>query len=155
MNLARKSQPSFYTNYNTDLQFPCKLPAYMAIEPLSDLIQRRLRDLNMSKSELAEKIGRTRAYVGTLANGTAANRSGQTIPSPDVVEKLAIHLKVSRDQILTAIGYPPENLPDPRLEGVFVAFHNLQPDKQDQAIEDLLLVLDIFRAKQEKEKNQQ
>lgn len=77
-------------------------------ETLSELIQRRLRELNLTKSELARSVGVSRAYIGSLANATANTRSGIHRPKPSIVTSLAKHLHVSESEILTAIGYNPE-----------------------------------------------
>ena len=90
------------------------------MENLSQLISRRLNELRLSKSDLATLIGKSRAYVGDLANGTAGTQSGQYRPSPAVITSLATHLKVTEAEILNAIGYnagkpetrKPQNLPE-------------------------------------------
>jgi transcriptional regulator with XRE-family HTH domain len=80
----------------------------MKPETLGALITRRLNDLNMSKAELARRIGKSPAYVGDLANDTAKTKSGKYDPSPEVIDALAYHLQISREEILVALDYLPQ-----------------------------------------------
>lgn len=73
-------------------------------ETLGKLIQRRLNELKMSKAELARRIGKSPAYVGDLANDTAKTKSGTYVPSAEVVDALAYHLQISREEILVTLG---------------------------------------------------
>lgn len=87
-------------------------------ETLSQLISRRLNDLGLNKAELARRLGMSRAYITSLANGNATTRSGQHRPSSDVIAGLAKHLRVSEARILSAIGdLPFEKLSDPTKAG--------------------------------------
>ena len=81
----------------------CKL--LLNLENLSQLITRRLKELDLSKSDLAKRIGKSRAYVTDLANATANTPSGQYRPSPEVLSSLAKNLKVSELEILRAAGF--------------------------------------------------
>lgn len=96
-------QDSLYKQTSHTLPIICKVSLEM--ESIGDLIQRRLKELNLSKSKLAEIVGVSRAYIGDLANGTAKTQSGFYKPKPETVTKLANALKVSENEILEAIGY--------------------------------------------------
>lgn len=76
---------------------------------LSELVQERLQALKMSKSELARRVGVSRSYIVNIANGTAATRSGQYKPSPDVISKMAKALEIPESSLLAAIGYGDTN----------------------------------------------
>ena len=81
-------------------------------ETLGQLIQRRLTELKMSKAELARRIGKSPAYVGDLANDTAKTKSGTYVPSAEVVDALAYHLQISREEILVVLDYLPQTSDD-------------------------------------------
>ncbi len=102
------SQELLYRKRGRALQNSCKVLPYVS-ETISELIQRRIRELGISKSALAERVGVSRAYIGDLANGTAKTRSGFYRPKPEIVKKLAESLEVSEIEILNALGYAPQN----------------------------------------------
>lgn len=79
-------------------------------ETLGGLISRRLNELNMSKAELARRIGKSPAYVGDLANDTAKTKTGKYVPSQEVVDSLAYHLQISREEILVSLDYLPQTM---------------------------------------------
>ncbi len=81
-------------------------------ETLGKLIQRRLTELKMSKAELARRIGKSPAYVGDMANDTAKTKSGTYVPSAEVVDALAYHLQISREEILVVLDYLPQTSDD-------------------------------------------
>jgi transcriptional regulator with XRE-family HTH domain len=81
-------------------------------ETLGQLIQRRLTELKMSKAELARRIGKSPAYVGDMANDTAKTKSGTYVPSAEVVDALAYHLQISREEILVVLDYLPQTSDD-------------------------------------------
>lgn len=81
-------------------------------ETLGSLIQRRLKELKMSKAELARRIGKSPAYVGDLANDTAKTKSGTYVPSAEVVDALSFHLQISREEILVRLDYLPQTTDD-------------------------------------------
>ncbi len=81
-------------------------------ETLGQLIQRRLKELKMSKAELARRIGKSPAYVGDMANDTAKTKSGTYVPSAEVVDALAYHLQISREEILVVLDYLPQTSDD-------------------------------------------
>lgn len=81
-------------------------------ETLGKLIQRRLTELKMSKAELARRIGKSPAYVGDMANDTAKTKSGTYVPSAEVVDALAYHLQISREEILVVLDYLPQTTND-------------------------------------------
>lgn len=117
-NIQNRCQVSAYNNFSHSLLFSCKVIANL--ENLSQLISRRLNETGLSKSDLAKLIGKSRAYVTDLANGTAATQSGQYRPSPEVMASLAKHLEISENEILNAAGYntgarsnrKPQTLPE-------------------------------------------
>lgn len=94
------------------LRIVCKVSQYMpetsAAETIGNLILRRLKDLNISKAELAKRVGVSRAYIGDLANQTAKTQTGFYRPGPEIVQKLAHELQVPASEILNAIGYTTE-----------------------------------------------
>jgi transcriptional regulator with XRE-family HTH domain len=84
----------------------------MKDEKLGELITRQLNELNLSKAELARRIGKSPAYVGDLANDSAKTKSGKYYPSPEVVDALAYHLQVSRQELLVTLDYLPQTSDD-------------------------------------------
>lgn len=100
----------------------CKLLANVKQENLTELVQRRLKELGLKKSHLAEKTGLSRTYITDIANGTGNTQSGQYRPSPEVISSLSKHLQVSEIEILNAIGYSSESkqqsIPKPILEAI-------------------------------------
>lgn len=84
----------------------CKLIATVK-ENVSDLIQRRLKELNIKKSELARRTGFSRTYITDLANGTGNTQSGQYNLPPETVNKLAKALEIADTEILSAMNYLP------------------------------------------------
>lgn len=79
------------------------------MESTSDLIQRRLSELGIKKSDLAKKAKVSRAYIGDLANGTAKTQSGSYRPSPEIVARLVKALEITESEFLRTLGYAPEN----------------------------------------------
>lgn len=77
-------------------------------ETLSQLVQRRLKELNTSKAAVARKVGVSRSYIGNIANETAPTQSGQYNLSPDTVSGLAKALEINESEILEAMNYLPE-----------------------------------------------
>lgn len=80
----------------------------MSDETISELIRRRLRDLGMTKSDLAKRLRVSRTYIGALTNATAKTPSGVYRPRQAIVAGLAKHLKTTEAEIqlftLTAIA---------------------------------------------------
>lgn len=79
-------------------------------ENLSELVRRRIKELNTSKAAIARAVGVSRSYIGNIANGTAPTQSGQYNLSPETVGKLAKVLEVSESEILSAMDYLSENV---------------------------------------------
>lgn len=103
-----QSQEILYNYDSHALQDNCKVLRYVN-ESLGQLIQRRLRELDISKADVAKKVGVSRAYIGALANGTAKTQSGFYRPKPEIVSKLAEALHIAENDILDALGYAPES----------------------------------------------
>ncbi len=101
-----------YTNTSQTLQINCKVGLYM--ESLSELLQRRMTELDLNKSKLAEMVGVSRAYIGDLANGTAKTKSGIYRPKPEIIAGLAKALKVSESEILNSLGHNIKNTSESR-----------------------------------------
>lgn len=78
-------------------------------EKLSELVSRRMKEMRIGPSDLARLVGKTRGYIGNMANGTAPTKSGEYEPSPEVVSSLAKALEVDEQEILEAMDYLPEN----------------------------------------------
>lgn len=74
-------------------------------ERLSELIARRIRELDLSNAELARRTGLTRGYIGNIVNETAPTRSGQYNLSQSTIAALARELKITETEILTSMGY--------------------------------------------------
>jgi transcriptional regulator with XRE-family HTH domain len=103
-------------------------------ESLSQLIQRRVRELNISKAEAARRCGITRSYFGNMANQTAPTESGQYEPSPEVVAGLSKGLEVSEIEILDSIGYIGHSGKDAErveLEAMYRKRKNLSPARRE------------------------
>ncbi len=93
-----------YNKNSNSGQNPSRLIATVS-EKLSELVARRLKELKISKAELARLTGLSRTYITDIANATANTQNGQYRPSPEVAEKLAKYLKVSIEEITGSIGY--------------------------------------------------
>ena len=92
-------------------------------ETLGELIQRRMKDVGIpSKAELARRLGISSAYAGDLANDTGKTKEGTYMPSPELTSKLIEVLKVSENEVLSAIGYAEKtngsSVPKPILEAI-------------------------------------
>ena len=81
------------------------------MESLSELIQRRMKELNIKKTQLADKVGVSRAYIGDLANGTAKTKSGIYRPKPEIISALSKALKVQESEILNSLGHNVDETP--------------------------------------------
>jgi transcriptional regulator with XRE-family HTH domain len=101
-------------------------------ETLGKLIQRRLTELKMSKAELARRIGKSPAYVGDMANDTAKTKSGTYVPSAEVVDALAYHLQISREEILVVLDYLPQTSDDLSKEfpALMSGYEKLSPENR-------------------------
>lgn len=64
-------------------------------EDLSALVQRRIRELNLSNSEVARRAKLSRSYIGNIVNRTAPTQSGQYNLSPEAARNLALAIEVS------------------------------------------------------------
>ena len=89
----------------------CKLSANVS-ENLSQLFQRRIKELNIRKAEVARRSGLSRTYITDIANGTANTQSGEYRPTPETVTKLAKALEVTETEMANAIGYGTERKPE-------------------------------------------
>lgn len=107
----------------------------MKQETLGALISRRMNELNLSKAELARRVGVSSAYLGDLANDKAKTKSGKYDPSPEIIDALSYHLRVAREEILATLGYLPQTLSD--LEREFPAlmsgYEKLSPENREIA----------------------
>ena len=74
-------------------------------ENLSQLIQRRIKELNIRKAEIARRTGLSRTYITDISNGTGNTQSGEYRPPPETVTKLAKALEISEAEVTNAIGY--------------------------------------------------
>lgn len=83
----------------------CKLLANVIQETLASLIQRRLKELDIKKAELARRTGLSRTYITDLANKTGNTQSGTYNLPPETVSKLAKGLEVSSSVVSAALGY--------------------------------------------------
>lgn len=101
-------------------------------ETLGELITRRLNELNMSKAELARRIGKSPAYVGDMANDTAKTKSGKYYPSPEVIDALAYHLQISQEELLVTIDYLPQTSNDLAREfpALMSGYEKLSPENR-------------------------
>lgn len=144
------------------LQKICKvLLNKMDNELLSELVSRRLSELRMSKSELARRLGLSRAYITDLANGTANTQSGQYSPSPEVIEGLAKHLQIDQSEILKAMGYTPTELDSEAydiLDLVRIQFvgggKNISKKEQEKILEHVRIIAQGVLADEEKKKKE-
>ncbi|MBS1793613.1 MAG: helix-turn-helix domain-containing protein [Acidobacteria bacterium] len=123
---------------------------------LSELIQRRIKALNISKAELARRIGVSRSYIVNMANQTAPTKSGQYEPSPEVVAKLAKVLDVSEIEILKAIGYAPKrNLiesVDDEFAALFYESADWSEENRNEALEMAKIIFKRFKEKERAQK---
>lgn len=111
------------------------------VNKLAKLITHRLKDLNLSKAELSRRVGVSRSYIVNMANGTAPTVSGQYEPSPEVTEKLAIHLQVEPSEILDAMGYTPTSITTLPAELRDIPFTKLHKSSLDLLREFCLFLL--------------
>lgn len=127
-------QELLYKKQSHTLHKNCKVSLYSMGETISELIQRRLTELDIKKSELAKKAGVSRAYIGDLANGTAKTKSGHYRPKPEIVTSLAKALEVSETEILNAIGYASKEATDSYeiLDGMTVNFDEKKFSKAER-----------------------
>lgn len=98
----------------------CKLLANVK-ENLSQLVQRRLKELGASKAEIARQTGLSRTYITDIANNTGNTQSGQYNLTPGTVGKLSKALVVSESEILEAMSYltiPKNDIPKPILNAL-------------------------------------
>lgn len=117
----------------------CKLLATVK-ENLSSLIQRRIKELNTSKAEVARKTGLSRTYITDLANGTGNTQSGQYNLSPETVGKLSKALEISEAEILSAMNYLTSketvDIPKPIIEAL--AREGTLSEADEQLIADFI-----------------
>jgi transcriptional regulator with XRE-family HTH domain len=121
----------------------CKLLATVS-ENLSALVQRRLKELKISKAELARKTGLSRTYITDIANATGNTQSGQYRPSPETLEKLAKHLEVSSEEILNSIGY--ETSDDELVaDGLFSGYYDLSDERRELARKQIAAIISTLK----------
>lgn len=130
------------------------VPEYIyMVETLGQLIQRRLTDLGMRKSELARSLGVSATYVGDLANDTArTTKSGRYTPSPEMARKLARVLEVRLEEVLAAIGYlrprsATERASDPleEVRDLFFGWDEATDEERERALDDLRMIAERFQ----------
>ena len=110
-------------------------------ENLSQLVGRRIKELGITKSELARRTGLSRAYIGNIVNQSAPTQSGQYDPSPEVIAKFVIHLQVSEDEMLTALGYKTSTaLPPEQAQVIEVLTHSNLTDADYEKIRDFIRI---------------
>jgi transcriptional regulator with XRE-family HTH domain len=64
-----------------------------------------MKELKISKAELARMVGVSRSYITNMANESAPTRTGQYEPGPDVVAALARSLQIEESEILRSMDY--------------------------------------------------
>lgn len=121
----QRSQQLKYNKTSNKIQPFCILLLDMK-ETLGQLVSRRIRELQMSQSELARKTGFTRGYINNIVNEKAANTSGQYNFPPETVEKFARALRVTNEEILASMGYLNPQIDSNNLSG--------KPGKQPEDI---------------------
>lgn len=93
-------------NFSTPrIQDFCILLVNVENETLSQLLKRRLKELNLTNSQFATLAGLSRSYIGNMINETAPTKSGQYNPEPETVGKIARAAQVSEIEILATLGY--------------------------------------------------
>jgi transcriptional regulator with XRE-family HTH domain len=105
---------------------------------LAEIIQKRLTDLDISKSDLARKMGVSRSYVVNMANETGNTRSGQYRPLPEVTAQMAKHLQISQDEILQAVGYELSGIILSETEKAALELFKYLPPHQQETIKTLM-----------------
>lgn len=151
MNL--QCQEILYSNESHALQIGCKVMPYVS-ESIGQLIQRRLKELGLSKADVAKLVGVSRAYIGDLANGTAKTQSGFYRPKPEIVSKLAATLKIGENDILDALGYTTESGESFEiLDGVSISFTKKKMSKaeKDEILDVVKTVVAGLKARKEGE----
>ena len=98
------SNLSEYNKFPYEIQNLCILVEDMP-EKLSELITRRIGELNISNAELARRTGLSRGYIGNIVNETAPTQTGQYDLSKGTIRVLARELKITEAEILSAMGY--------------------------------------------------
>jgi Helix-turn-helix. len=151
-------QDILYNKTSYALQAFCKVS--LNVETISELLQRRLKDLKMSKAALAQKVGVSRTYIGDLTNRTAKTKSGFYRPNPEIVTKLAKALQVTEIEILNAIGYSQPSETESEsievLDGVTVQLQKkkLTKAEREELLEAMRIVAAGVRARHKKEKQE-
>lgn len=145
-------QEMLYKNSSPSIQNFCKVVPYM--ETTSELIQRRLKELNITKSELAKRAQVSRAYIGDLANGTAKTKNGSYRPSPEILARLVKALEITESEFFASLGYAPEKIrkePKNKIEELAFHYPGIPEQKRDK-VDYLIELLDNEIKKIEAEK---
>ena len=116
-------------------------------EKLSELVRRRINELGLTNAELARRVNLSRGYIGNIVNETAPTQSGQYNLSPETVKSLAKELKISENEILSAMNYLADGKVLPS-ELAIIDYDGF--DEQD--LEEIAEYINFKRAQKEKKK---
>lgn len=96
---------------------------------LEQIIEDELPKVDLTKKELAKLVGLSGSHFNNISKGKASTRKSGYRPDPEVVNKLALYLKVSVEEILEGQGYELTKTP-PDLSGFIERYKTLEkPDR--------------------------
>lgn len=135
-----------YNKVSQSEQKTCKLSANVK-ENLSQLVQRRIKELGISKAEIARRTGLSRTYITDIANSTGNTQSGQYNLTPETVAKFSKALEITEAEILEAMSYLKNIKPYPKeLVMDYDGF-------DDDDLKDIAAYIEFRKQRKEAEKN--
>lgn len=72
---------------------------------LEQIIEDELPKIGLKKKQLAELVNLSDSHFSNISNGKASTRKSGYRPDPETVNKIALNLKVSVEEILEGQGY--------------------------------------------------
>lgn len=122
-------------------------------EDLSALVQRRIRELGLSNSEVARRAKLSRSYIGNIVNRTAPTQSGQYNLSPEAAHNLAAAIEVSDIEFLSAMKYlAGESFADTLTKDTRIKhlLGSVPEDEQPEVLEEVVRILEYVTAQRKK-----
>ena len=106
---------------------------------LEQIIEDELPKVGLKKKELAKNINLSGSHFSNISNGKASTRKSGYRPDPETVNRIALNLKVSVEEILEGQGYNLTKTPSELVS--FIEKYKTLPDASKTKVLGILNML--------------
>lgn len=103
---------------------------------LEQIIEDELPKVGLKKKELAKNINLSGSHFSNISNGKASTRKSGYRPDPETVNRIALNLKVSVEEILEGQGYNLTKTPSELVS--FIEKYKTLPDSNKTKVLTIL-----------------